>query len=168
MASITTESESFDFAVNPIDFVEEMVAAQDWAFSRFDQDELVVEVKGRCGVYKMHFLWRTELNALYFSCAMDTKVAPEKRGNVYELLAHANENLWLGHFDISREDGSLLYRHTCLLRGMNGHAEPIEDLVEIALLECDRFYPAFELVLEGECKAPEALSLAIIDTVGEA
>ena len=169
MASIITETDTVeDFVSNPIDCVEEMVAAQEWSFSRYDQDEMAVEVVGRCGTYRMHFLWRSELNAMYFSCAMDTKISAEKRRDVYELLATANESLWLGHFDLSREDGQILFRHTCLLRGMNDHADPIEDLIEIALMECDRFYPAFEMVLQSDVKPSEALGLAIIDTVGEA
>jgi hypothetical protein len=46
--------------------------------------------------------------------------------------------------------------------------EQIEDLVEIALVECDRFYPAFQYVADGGRNATQALQLSMVDTVGEA
>ena len=81
----------------------------------------------------------------------------------------ANERLWLGHFDLSAEDNSPAFRHAVLLRGvMAASAEQVEDLVDIALSECERFYPAFQLVLWGGKKPAEAMAAAMIDPVGEA
>jgi hypothetical protein len=41
-------------------------------------------------------------------------------------------------------------------------------MVETALLECERFYPAFQYVIWGGKQAPDAIEAAMIDTVGEA
>lgn len=162
-------SEDFQTSSNPIDFVEELVVANDWAFNRFDNDELIVEVKGRWCQYRLHFLWREDLSAMYFSCAMDTPVKPEQKSKVYELLAMVNEKLWLGHFELAGDELTPLFRQTCLMRGnWNSGAEQIEDLVDIALIECDRFYPAFQYVSGGGKNAEQALGLSIVDTVGEA
>ena len=49
-----------------------------------------------------------------------------------------------------------------------GSAEQVEDLVDIALSECERFYPAFQLVLWGGKSPLEAIAAAMIDPVGEA
>jgi hypothetical protein len=55
------------------------------------------------------------------------------------------------------------------LRGVSGvSAEQVEDLVELALVECERFYPAFQLVIWGGKTAEEAMTAAILDPVGEA
>ena len=41
-----------------------------------------------------------------------------------------------------------MFRHAVLLRGSEGaSAEQLEDLVSVALNECDRFYPAFQFVI---------------------
>jgi hypothetical protein len=46
--------------------------------------------------------------------------------------------------------------------------EQIEDLVDISVSECERFYPAFQLVIWGGKSAEEAIAAAMIDPIGEA
>src|SRR5258706_11002520 len=83
---------------NPIDLVEEIVLANDWAHDRASEEEMVVEISGRWCDYRMYFLWQEELSALHFSCGFDMKVPKRRRGPLYELLALANERLWLRPF----------------------------------------------------------------------
>jgi hypothetical protein len=154
---------------NPIDLVEEIVVANDWTHDRASDDELIVEIAGRWCDYRLYFLWQEELSALHFSCGFDMKVMPGRRAAVYELLALANDKLWLGHFDLSAEDSSPAFRHAVPLRGVaTASAEQVEDLVEIAISECERFYPAFQLVLWGGRSASQAIAAAMIEPVGEA
>jgi len=106
---------------------------------------------------------------MHFSCGFDMKVPKGRRGPVYELLALANERLWLVHFDLSAEDNSPAFRHAVLLRGVPAASpEQVEDLVDIALSECERFYPAFQFVVWGGKSPAQALASAMIDPVGEA
>ena len=44
----------------------------------------------------------------------------------------------------------------------------MEDLIEIAVGEADRFYPAFQFLLWGGKSPEEALAAALLETVGEA
>ena len=61
------------------------------------------------------------------------------------------------------------FRHGLLLRGQDRVArEQVEDMMEVAIGECDRFYPAFQLVLLAEHDPEQALKAAMIETVGEA
>jgi hypothetical protein len=54
-------------------------------------------------------------------------------------------------------------------RGLPGASvEQLEDLVEAALMECDRIYPALQLVVWGNSPVREALDAALLETVGEA
>jgi hypothetical protein len=168
MTSVAT-SEPTPFFGNPIDLVEEIVSANEWAHDRASEEELVVEISGRWCDYRLYFVWQEELCAMHFSCGFDMKVPKGRRAAVYELLALANEKLWLGHFDLSTDDNSPSFRHALLLRGVGaGSAEQVEDLVDIALSECERFYPAFQLVLWGGKRPGEAMAAAMIDPVGEA
>ncbi len=156
-------------APNPLDLVEELVGANDWPFKRASESELMVEVDGRwCGYY-LHFVWRAEMSALVFSCLFDQKVPTHRRAAVYELLARVNETLWLGHFELASEDGTAMFRHTVPLRGLSGpSAELLEDLVDAAVDECERFYPALQMVLWGGRPAAEAVQAALMETLGEA
>ena len=62
-----------------------------------------------------------------------------------------------------------VYRHAILLRGASGaSSESLEDLVDIALTECERFFPAFQFVLWGGKNPTDALAAAMLDCVGEA
>jgi hypothetical protein len=168
MTTLSTAEPSLPVA-NPIDLIEEIVIANDWAHDRAGEDELVVDISGRWCDYRLYFVWQEEISALLFSCGFDMKVAKNRRAAVYELLALANEKLWLGHFDLSGEDNSPAFRHAVLLRGMAAaSAEQVEDLVDIALSECERFYPAFQLVVWGGKKPDQAVAAAMIDPVGEA
>ena len=156
-------------AGNPIDLVEEIVVANDWAHDRASEEEMIVEISGRWCVYRLYFLWQEELSALHFSCGLDMKVPKRRRGPLYELLALANERLWLGHFDLAAGDTSPAFRYAVLLRGIgSASSEQVEDLVDIALSECERFYPAFQLVIWGGKLPEEAMATAMIEPIGEA
>jgi hypothetical protein len=154
---------------NPIDLVEEIVHANAWAHDRASDEEMVVEISGRWCEYRLLFVWQREVHALHFSCGFEMKVPKPRRVAVFELLAVVNERLWLGHFDLASDGQSPCYRQGVLLRGASGACvEQIEDLVDIAVSECERFYPAFQLVVWGGKPAEEALAAAMIDPVGEA
>ena len=156
-------------SANPIDLVEEIVQANEWPHDRANDDEMVVEISGRWCDYRLLFVWQRELNALHFSCAFEMKVPRLRRAAVYELLAAINERLWLGHFDLAADDHSPAFRQGVLLRGAFGTSvEQIEDLVEISLSDCERFFPAFQLVVWGGKNPEEAIAAAMIDPIGEA
>jgi hypothetical protein len=46
--------------------------------------------------------------------------------------------------------------------------EQLEDLVDIALSESERYYPAFQLVVWGGRTPLQAIDTALLETVGEA
>lgn len=154
---------------NPLDLLEELVNANAWRFDRSTDEEMVVEITGRWCEYRMFFVWQEDLSAMYFSCLFDLRVPPHKRTPVAELLAIVNEKLWLGHFDLCSEELVPMFRHTVLLRGVSGASvEQLEDLVDIALNECERFFPAFQFVLWGGKSPADAVAAAMLETLGEA
>jgi hypothetical protein len=154
---------------NPIDVVEELVGANDWIFSRHSDSELMFEVSGHWSGYQMYFLWQHDMGALFFSCQLELRVPATKRAEVFELLATVNENLWIGHFDLVSEGTAPVYRHTVPLRGAAGaSAEQLEDLIDAAVIECERFYPALQMVVWGGRSIADALTVARMDTIGRA
>jgi len=167
MTALSTETEIV--ATNPIDLVEEIVLANEWPHDRSSDEEMVVEISGRWCDYRLLFVWQEEISALHFSCSFDMKVPKARKLSVYELLAIVNEKMWLGHFDVCSDTGLPMFRHAVLLRGaMGASVEQIEDLVDMALTECERFYPAFQFVIWGVKTAEEVVISAMIEPVGEA
>ncbi len=156
-------------ALNPLDIVEQFATANDWAFDRRSDDELAAEVPGRWCNYSLYFAWREDMGAMHFTCAFDMKVPDLKRLPIYELLGLVNEKLWLGHFGLWEDESVPMFRHTSLLRGTPGAApEQVEDLVDIAVAECERFYPAFQFVIWGGKSPRDAMAASLLETVGEA
>ncbi|MBN66915.1 MAG: hypothetical protein CMM94_05040 [Rickettsiales bacterium] len=154
---------------NPLDLAEQLVEDREWLFDRPVEEELVAEVSSDWCNYRVWFTWQPEMGVLIFSCAYDTKLPEQNRQKVYPLMASINERLWLGHFDVGSDDGTVTFRHALLLRGGRGAtAEQLEDLLDIAITECDRFYPAFQSVVWGGNSCHEALEIALMDVVGEA
>ena len=156
-------------SANPLDILEQLIAANEWEFERHTEAEMAAEAPGKWCDYGLYFSWSTEISAMHFTCSFDLKVPEKRRQALYELLALANDRLWIGHFGMDTEDGMPVFRHAVLLRGAPGaSAESLEDMVDIAITECERFYPAFQFVLWGGKSPAEALQAAMLECVGEA
>jgi hypothetical protein len=154
---------------NPLDVVEEIVSRNEWTFDRQGDDELSVCVAGSWCDYHLGFSFSDSHGALQIACAYDMRVPEKKRGEIHSLLAMVNERMWLGHFDVWTDEGVPMFRHAILVRGGQGpSAAQMEEMIEVAIGECERFYPAFQFVLWGGKTADEAIEAAMLETVGEA
>jgi hypothetical protein len=164
-----SQSHAISSSANPLDMVEEVITAHEWRFNRQGDDELMVGLGGGFCDFQMWFSWREDVGALHLSCGFDLKVAPAKRRETHTLLALLNEKLAVGHFDLWTDEGLVVFRHALLLSGGAGvNGDQVETLVQIALTECERFYPAFQFMLWGGKSPEDALVAALIETVGEA
>ncbi|MEO1089992.1 MAG: YbjN domain-containing protein [Pseudomonadota bacterium] len=158
-----------DASGNPLDLVEQIAIANDWSYQRRADDELAAELSGQWCHYRLWFTWQADMGILHLACALDVKVPPGKRTGLYHLLALANEKLWLGHFDLWSDEAVPVFRHATLVREGGGPGvEVLEDLTEIALGECERFFPAFQFHLWGGKAPGDALAAALLETEGEA
>ena len=168
---INLETEQVTVAAAPIDMLEHYFGSNGWASERHGDEEIVATIEGSWGQYELRALWREEERMLQFVAMPDLRVPENKRGPIYEMLGLINEQLWMGHFEMWSADGTLLYRHATLLDVENEAGlslDQAETLVDSAIDECDRYYPAFQFVLWAGKKPAEALAAALIDTVGEA
>ena len=167
MSSLNIEIQ--ETSANPVDLVEKLAVANDWAYQRQSEDELAAELAGQWCHYKLWFAWHPEIGVMQVSCALDMKVPAKKRQHVHTLLAVANEKLWIGHFDLWADEGVPVFRHAVLVRDGHGvSGDVLEDLVDIAVGECERFYPAFQFCIWGGKDPMEAIAAALLETEGEA
>ena len=166
MESLTTD---IGGGGNPLDILEELASANNWPFDRFSESELMLDVAGQWCDYHVCVIWHEDLSAILFSCHFEHRVPADKREAANQLLAAVNERLWLGHFELSADEGTPQFRHTLPLRGAaSASVEQLEDLLDTALMESERFYPALQMVVWGGRPVPEALQASLMDTVGEA
>lgn len=152
----------------PLAMLAALFGAHGWPFQA-GTEELAGEIQGSWAKYQLKCLWRAEDNVLQVIALPDIRVAEDKRPVAHELLSLVNEQMWIGHFDLWSNGGTLLYRNATLL-GDDGvlSLSQAQALIETAVEECDRFYPAFQFVLWGDKRPREALAAAMVDAAGEA
>lgn len=154
---------------NPLDMVEEIVLAHEWPFDRHGEEEISVNIAGSWSDYYLSFCFSEANGGLQIICAYDMRVERAKRVAIHALLAMVNERMWCGHFDLLSDEGTPVFRHTVLTRGgarLTG--SQLEEMIEIALSECERYFPAFQFVIWGGKSPEEAVEAALLDTIGEA
>jgi hypothetical protein len=153
---------------SPIDELEDLAASQDLPYLRFGKDEMMIRYPDSWENFQSFWTWDRDLQTLDVVASSLLKFKEEDRAAIYELLAIVNNQLWIGHFDLT-DEGSPTYRQTLMLRGMKGStAEVVEDLFAITLAEYQRFFPAFQYVAKDNKTPQEAISLSLIETEGEA
>lgn len=154
---------------NPLDLVEDVVMTHAWSFHRTNEDEMLVDITGRWSDYRLFFAWQEHFASLQLFCHLDLKIPPHMHDMIRGLMARINSRLWLGHFALAKEDNCPVFRYTSALRGVSAAGpELVEDLMEIAVSECERYFPAFQLVIWGGRSPDDALALTMLDPVGEA
>lgn len=154
---------------NPLDVVERIASVNDWSFERSGDDEINILIKGRWVDYQVSFTWMPELEALHLACAFDIKVAERRRAEVQRLIAHMNEQMWIGHFDLWTEDGLVMFRHALVLTGgIEATDDQCKSVLGTAIDTCERYFPAFQFVLWAGKSAREAMDAAMFETSGEA
>ena len=110
-----------------------------------------------------------EIEALHLACAFDLKVPELRRAEVVQLVSYVNEQLWIGHFDVWRDDGVVMFRHALLLAGgIEASHHQCQAALDSAVEACERYYQAFQFVVWAGKTAREALDTAMFETAGEA
>jgi hypothetical protein len=85
------------------------------------------------------------------------------------VMALANDNCWSGAFVLWREQKMMAYRYSLnLAGGAQASSAQINDMVRSAVMACERFYPAFQLVGWGGETPEKALGIAMTEAYGRA
>ncbi len=168
MSNLSEQTDIFEDVSNPLDSVEEILCANDWIFDRMTEDELTVQITGKMGEYKLFFQWQEEYSAMQFCCQFDLDIHRDAMNDASKTMTAINSGLWLGHFDFREGTEIPCFRHTTLFRGMTqtSGAEHIQDLVDIALAECERFYPVFDIFSRGIPANDSDMKLALMQVAG--
>lgn len=154
---------------DPIDMVEQVARARDLESQRVDATEVHLCLTGSWRDISIWFAWREEAQVLQVGAPLEIKVPAARKDEVLKLLALINERLWMGHFDMWKDGGEIVYRHGAVLADgqqlMPGQAEI---LLRGAMESFERFYPTFNYVVWAGKTAEEALTASILEPVGSA
>ena len=162
-------AKNLPLSYNPIDVVENIFAAQSFELDRRSLNEVVIEVQGKWNNMLLFFAWEANMRCLHLSCLMDIESTIEDRSKIFELLALANEELWVGHLSYWAEQNMPVFKHSIILDETEESFEgKIRQIIEIAVKECERLYPVFKVVLTKGMDPKRALYPMLMETMGEA
>ncbi len=140
---------------HPLDMLEQAVEDNGWHFERAGRDELNLSVAGRWADHHFNFTWRDDLQSLHLSSAFDMRISDDvRRSNVADLLMYVNARLWIGHFDLWPEDGTVVYRHAMIFPDASASGAQCEALLNLAVEACEHYYPAFQFRAVGRQVGP--------------
>jgi len=155
---------------NPISCVEDVLADNNWVYSRMNNNELIVDVAGSVFSYRICFVWQENMNSMQVICQMDTSVNEKNRNVAAETLMEINRSMWLGHFELTKSECSPCLRYTCLLQDCDNASKTyinIQNIVDICLAQCEQHQNVFQILSSDELLDLQMLSLAMMDTAGE-
>lgn len=154
---------------NPIDIVENIFNTQSFELERRSLNEVAIEVQGKWNNMLLFFAWEESMQCLHLSCLMDIESTIEDRSKIFELLALVNEELWVGHFSYWTEQNMPVFKHSVLLNDDEDIFEnKIQQIIDIAIKECERMYPIFKVVLTKGMQPKQALFPMMMETIGRA
>lgn len=157
-------------SVDPMDTVEAVIAADDrFVAERAEDGDVHFSFKSAWGESAGYFSYREELPALLFTLGFDLQAPNSRRAEAAKLAARINENLWLGHFDVWSDDGTIIFRHAMPMIGREEISiGEVQAMLAAALDAADRFQPAFNFLILAGMAAEDAADAALFETAGEA
>jgi hypothetical protein len=157
-------------ALDPMEMVEAVLASDDrFLAERADDGDVHFCFKSAWGEISGYFAYREELPALLFTLGFDIAAPKSRRTEALKLAARINENLWLGHFDVWADDGTIIFRHAMPMIGRDEISiGEIQAMLAAALDAGDRFQPAFHFTIIAGMPAEQAVEAALFETAGRA
>jgi len=152
---------------HPIDIVQHLAQHHAWDFDRIEDDQIAVVIEGLWANYALSLAWSPRDETLRMICTFDLDTPADKLGGLYDVLNRANDKIWSGAFGLWSAQKMMVFRYGLNLCGdATASAVQIDDIVASAVRECERFYPAFQLVCWGDNSPAEAMEMAIEEAAG--
>jgi hypothetical protein len=155
--------------VHPIDIVENLAEHNDWQFDRVGDDQIAMAVEGQWRTYSITLAWSAHDETLRMVCTFEMDPPSEKLPALFEALNEVNDQCWSGAFTYWREQKLMVYRYGLLMSGgQDASPEQIGTIITAAVLNAERYYPAFQLVVWGDRTPRDAMQVAIAEAYGRA
>jgi hypothetical protein len=169
MDSLRPEEDDTLIALDPLDVVERVLAAENLSFDRTDDGDLAFALTGDWRDFELWFAWRPEADCLQICLSVDMKAAAAARSDACALINLINQRVWLGHFEVWADDGEIVFRHALSLPdGERPSMAQTASMIDAAMEAADRFFPAFDFLVNGGKTPEEAMAACMFETMGSA
>jgi len=155
---------------DPMETVEAVIASDDrFKCERAEDGDVHFSFRCSWGETVGYFSYRHELPAMLFTLGFDIQAPKSRLEEAVKLASLINENLWLGHFDVWSDDGTIIFRHAMPMIGRDEISiGEIQAMLAAAMDAAERFQPAFQFLILGGMAAADASQAALFETCGEA
>ena len=155
--------------LDPIDIVETLAAQHAWEFDRVADDQIAMAVEGQWRTYSITLAWSSADETLRLICTFEMEPPKERMPELFETLNATNDHCWSGAFTYWAEQKLMVYRYGLVLSGGQiAGTEQIVTLINAAVANYERFYPAFQLVAWGNQSSNDAMQIAMTEAYGRA
>ncbi len=154
---------------NPIDYIEEQVYKLDVDFFRYSPNHLNLNYRGQWRNYSVVFIWDEQNKIISVSSHFDITKKEKINKNIYSLVSIVNEKINLGYFHYCSKLDTVFFKYHVSVKGFDYLTEEqIQDILNVVIDECDKYFPAFYLFFFKKQDPKYALSASLIETNGEA
>lgn len=153
---------------NPIDLAEELAGANEWNFTR-EEDELIVLFSGEYCDMHLRLFWHRDYKTLQVVNFLDLKIPEARLPEIQSAIIRLNEQMFLGHFEYWYSENAVLFRHASLASDPMASAiseDHLATLIETAVKEANKVYPVFQFIMWGGLNAEEAIEASMLECVG--
>ncbi|WIV51368.1 YbjN domain-containing protein [Marivivens sp. LCG002] len=155
--------------IHPIDLVEHIAEHHAWEFDRIADDQIAMAVEGQWRTYSITLAWSAYDQTLRLICTFEMEPPEERMPALYEMLNLANDVCWAGGFTWWDEQKLMVFRYGLILAGdQMASPEQIDTMISAAVMSCERFYPAIQLVTWADRTPQDAMNVAIAEAYGRA
>ena len=158
-----------DDDIHPIDIVETLASHHEWEFDRIGDDQIAMAVEAQWRTYSLTLAWSSYDETLRMVCSFEMEPPEEKLPKLYELLNKMNDQCWAGAFTYWPEQKLMVYRYGLVLTGGQiAGPDQIDTMINSAVSNAERYYPAIQLMVWGDRSPEDAMQVAIAEAYGRA
>lgn len=155
--------------LDPIDLVETLAEYREWDFDRVADNQIAMSVEGQWRSYTLTLAWSGRDETLRLVCTFELAPPEDRAGALMELVNRVNDECWTGAFCYWADRQMMVWRYGLVLAGgQMASAGQIDRMIASAVAQCERFYPAFQLIGWGNRDPEAAMQIAIAEAYGHA
>lgn len=155
--------------LDPIDLVETLAEHREWDFDRVAENQIAMTVEGQWRTYALSLAWSGRDETLRLICSFEMTPPEDRLPELLALINRINDETWSGAFCYWEERQVMVWRYGLVLSGgQTASAAQIDRMIAAAVSECERYYPAFQLIGWGNTDVDSAMHVAIAEAYGRA
>ena len=150
-------------------FYEFLAEENDWRFEWVDDDLALIVIEGNWRIYTISVALNHQDKVMHLACSFDLKPRKKREPKLHMLLNRINRRSPSGVFFLCSDYDKVVYRDQMQLYALERiEWRNLERLLTLAVSNCEKYFPAMQMVNYGENDMDLALKMAITEVLGTA